>query len=380
MNDFNEKNPQETPPPYPSQPQAPFGGAPVSPQYAPQRSSHAGFITCAVVLGFMLVIGYVVISFMGDVLDSLGGLDIEGLASSASSNTIAVVNVDGLITNEADTLKVIEHYRNSPEIRAVLVRINSPGGSVGGSEEVYEALMDLRESGKHVVASMGNVGASGGMYIACAAEKIYSNAGTLTGSIGVIMSLPNFEKISEKIGISQVTLAHGKFKDVPSTMRQMTDEERQFLQTVLDDAYDQFAGVVLAGREKALAAAMKNLQAADESELELLGPDVVPPPGATVVEYLLQIADGRMMTGRQAVRLGLVDEIGTKSDAISYLAKIAKIDEPEIYEYKIRHGLAELLQMDAKASVGDMGEELAERVGLNVTGLRLEYRMQNYSF
>jgi protease-4 len=187
-------------------------------------------------------------------------------------------------------------------IKAVVLRINSPGGSVGAVQEIYEEVIRLKEKGKKVVVSMGDVGASGAYYIACAADKIVANPGTITGSIGVLMRLGNMEELFRKIGIKVEVIKRGKHKDIGSLSREMTAEEKRLLQGLIDDAYDQFLQVVIEGR---------NLR---KSKAE-------------------KIAQGQVFTGRQAKDLGLVDEIGNFQDAVRLAGKLAGIPgEPKVIE------------------------------------------------
>ena len=187
-------------------------------------------------------------------------------------------------------------------IKAVVLRINSPGGSIGAVQEIYEEVNRLKEKGKKVVVSMGDVGASGAYYIACAADKIVANAGTVTGSIGVLMSLGNMEELFRKIGIKVEVIKRGKHKDIGSLSREMTPEERKLLQGLIDDAYDQFLQAVIEGR---------NLK---KGEAE-------------------KIAQGQVFTGRQAKNLGLIDEIGNFQDAVRLAGKLAGIPgEPRVIE------------------------------------------------
>jgi len=187
-------------------------------------------------------------------------------------------------------------------IKAVVLRINSPGGSIGAVQEIYEEVNKLREKGKKVVVSMGDVGASGAYYIACAADKIVANPGTITGSIGVIMSLGNMEQLFRKIGIRVEVIKRGRHKDIGSPSRQMTLEEKELLQGLIDDAYNQFLQAVIEGRSL------------KESEAEKIG-------------------QGQIFTGRQAKDLGLIDEIGNFRDAVTLAGKLAGIPgEPKIIE------------------------------------------------
>ena len=166
------------------------------------------------------------------------------------------------------------------------MRINSPGGVVGPTQEVHDAILRLRQAGKPVVASLGAVAASGGYYIAVAADQIYANPGTLTGSIGVIMQLANFEQLMKKVGVDYVVVKAGQFKDIGNLGRPMSPDERRVLQALLDDVHGQFIGAVAAGRK-----------------LER--------------EEVVRFADGRVFSGAQAKDLKMVDALGGLEDAVT---------------------------------------------------------------
>ena len=181
------------------------------------------------------------------------------------------------------------------EFPALLLRIDSPGGTVGDSQEIHAALLRVREKGCHVVASFGNVSASGGVYVGVAADKIVANPGTITGSIGVILRGNNLSKLLEKIGIRFETVKSGLYKDILSPDRALTNEERELLQSLIDSSYDQFVEAVAQGR---------NLSK----------------------EEVRNFADGRVFTGNQAKELGLIDELGDEDHAKKLAAKLADLD------------------------------------------------------
>lgn len=305
---------------------------------------------------FSLVIG-VVMNFASEFMGS------RSLPVIRTSGTVGLVRVQGIIAddNTERILETIEHYRKAKNIRAVLVRIESGGGTVGGSQEIYEALKGLKQSGKKVVASLGDVAASGAYYVACAADEIFTNSGTLTGSIGVILSLPNLEGLAEKVGVKETVVKSGRFKDVPSLTRALAEEERALLQGVIDDTHNQFVEAVLEHREAQLAKALENLLQEEPQVLKELGPD------ATAERLLRRIADGRIMTGRQSVAYGLADTLGTQAQALERLAKLAQIEEPELYEYKPKRTLMDLLSASARSTLGKAAAPLQ--------GPRLEYRL-----
>ncbi|HTP41725.1 MAG TPA: signal peptide peptidase SppA [Nitrospiria bacterium] len=249
---------------------------------------------------------------------------------------LALVRVEGVITDAQDTVNELERYAKDPAVLGIVLRIDSPGGAVVPAQEIYEAVDRLRNTyGKKVVVSMGTVAASGGYYIASASDKIVASPGTLTGSIGVIMEIPNVEGLLKKVGVESIVIKSGSHKDTGSPFRKMRPEERALLQSVLDDVHHQFIDAVAKGR------------------------------GLTVVQ-VTRLADGRVFTGRQAKSAGLVDQLGDLHDAIHAAAALVHIEgEPEVIETKPRFSLRELLQ--SKLFGGGVA-------GLP-TGVRLEYRM-----
>jgi protease-4 len=210
---------------------------------------------------------------------------------------VAVVEVEGMILDVEDVLRDLKGYRDNPAVRAVVVRINSPGGVVGPTQEVHQAIVRLREAGKPVVASLGAVAASGGYYIAVAADRIYANPGTLTGSIGVIMQMANLESLMKKVGVDWVVVKAGTFKDLGNLGRPMTPDERRVLQTLLDDVHGQFIGAVAEGRRLDRA-------------------------------QVAQFADGRIFSGTQAKSLRMIDELGGLEDSVNAAARLAGLPVP----------------------------------------------------
>ncbi len=223
----------------------------------------------------------------------------DALSGTKDAHTVAVLELVGPIMDTKEVVAELHKYAFDKDVAGLVLRIDSPGGAVGPSQEVYEAVKKLREQ-KPIVVSMGSVAASGGLYAAMGATKVFANAGTLTGSIGVIMQFPNFEKIANTVGLQMVTIKSGKLKDVGNPFRQMTEEESEFLQATINSAQEQFVAAVAEGRG--------------------LDP-------AKVREF----ADGRVLTGLRAKELGLVDEIGGLHDAsraiFTILEKPLKDDE-----------------------------------------------------
>jgi len=220
-----------------------------------------------------------------------------------SREKVALIRVEGVIVDSREVIKALRRHQKDPEVKAILLRVDSPGGAVAPSQEIYDTLKDIQSEGeKKLVTSMGTVAASGGYYIASATDMIVANPGTLTGSIGVIMELTNLEGLMQKIGIESVTIKSGENKDVGSPFRKMKPAERAILQNVLDDVHSQFIEAVAEGRS--------------------LGVDAV-----------RKLADGRIFSGRQAKNLGLVDELGGLEAAIQLAAELGGIEgKPEVVE------------------------------------------------
>jgi protease-4 len=220
---------------------------------------------------------------------------------------VAVITVEGVITDARDVVEQLHRYRDLPSVKAVVLRVNSPGGAVAPSQEIYQEILKFRrEAKKPVVASMGSVAASGGYYIAAAADRIVANPGSLTGSIGVIMQIPNLGGLLQKVGIKATVIKSGANKDLASMTRDLTDSERRILQEVLDDVHDQFIDAVAAGRHL------------DRARVEPL-------------------ADGRIFSGRQALGLGLVDELGDFSDAIARAGALVGVSgRPKVIQERRR--------------------------------------------
>jgi len=268
-------------------------------------------------------------AFIGIILGLVG----RGLESPfLGSGNIGYVEVKGTIRNSRKVVEWIDKLSENSSIRAILVRIDSPGGGVAPSQEIYDALKRAREKGKPVVASIGSLGASGGYYIACAADKIVADPGSVTGSIGVIMQFPVIRDLLRKLGIDYEVIKSGEFKDIASPLRPMTDKERRLLKEVILDVYSQFVDVVAESR-------------------------------GLPKDSVLKIADGRILSGRQAYELGLVDTLGSQKVALDIARELGGIKgKPRLLKRKKRRiGLFDIL-------FGTVDELL--------TPVRLEYRME----
>lgn len=219
-----------------------------------------------------------------------------GRSGGGFGERIAVVEVDGVIADDGELLEQLREFRDDPWVRGYVVSINSPGGVVGPSQSIYRELKRLREEGRPVVATMGAVGASGGYLVALAADSILALPGTLTGSIGVIMELPNASELMDKVGVEVEVVKSSEHKDIGSPFRPMEAGDRALLDTLIQDVYGQFVDVVV--EERGLDRAQ-----------------------------VLAVADGRVISGRQAVALGLVDRIGNLTDAVAMAGRMAGLGE-----------------------------------------------------
>jgi protease-4 len=237
---------------------------------------------------------------------------------------VAVVDLEGLIAETDDIVRELRHHRDNPSIRAVVIRINSPGGVVGPTQEVHDALLRVRQAGKPVVASLGSVAASGGYYVAVAADQIYANPGSLTGSIGVIMQMANVDALMKKVGVDYVVVKAGQFKDLGNFSRPLTPEERRVIQALLDDVHAQFIEAVAKGRKLDRSA-------------------------------VVQFADGRVFSGTQALGLKMIDALGGLEEAIEAAAKLAKLPTPPPVERaRRRFSLIDLIRNELGLTVPSM--------------------------
>jgi protease-4 len=246
-------------------------------------------IAVIIVVSFLMIALLTLMAFIG--LSDEGSLFLTGMG-----DRVAIVDVHGVIENSSEVVRQLRKYAKDSSVPVVVLHINSPGGGAAASQEIYEEVNKLREDGKKVVASMGSVAASGGYYVACAADTIIANPATLTGSIGVIFQFPVAEELFKKIGVKFEVVKRGEIKDIGSMSRSMTERERESLQSVVDDTYNQFVDVVTQSRE------MER-------------------------EEVVRIADGSIFTGKQAKELGLVDELGNLQDAIGIAGEMAGMEE-----------------------------------------------------
>lgn len=240
------------------------------------------------------------------------------------SDRVALVKIEGVLLSSEQIVDELTDYAEDASIKAIVLRIDSPGGGVVVSQEIYNAVKNAKKEGKKIVASMGTVAASGGYYVAAAADKIVANPGTLTGSIGVKMEFANVEKLLEKIGVKGMVVKAGEYKDIGSPFRDMTDQEKKLLQGVIDDVHNQFIEAVAEGRK-------------------------LPPADVRA------IADGRIFTGRQALDLKLVDQMGDLAESIRVAGALAGIKgKPRMVEKKKKIPFFEYLKEESAAWIADV--------------------------
>ncbi len=289
---------------------------------SPRQKSRAGafflgaFSGCLVVFALVFLVGVVVAVSSGD----SGQLQL-------STNRVAVVPIEGEILDARDTIDSLHRYADNSLVRAIVVRIDSPGGAIAPSQEIYEAIRKIRqESGKPIVASLDSVAASGGFYIAVACDRIVANPGTITGSIGVIMQWMEMKDLLAWAKLKPETITSGAMKAAGSPYQQLTDAERQYLQGIVAELHGQFVRAVAEGRKGKISAA-----------------------------EVARIADGRVFTGEQALSLKLVDNIGNFDDAVKLAADLAGIHgKPAvIYPRTHKNGLLDLLSgsNDSEAAI-----------------------------
>ncbi len=256
--------------------------------------------------------------------------------SAPIGDKVAVIDVTGTISRTETIVDQIHQYRDDQGVKAIVLRINSPGGSVAPVQEIYSELKKLE---KPIVASMSSTAASGGYYIAAIADEILANPGTLTGSIGVIMQFTKLKGLYEKIGLEQQVVKSGKFKDTGSPVRNLTDEERELLQATLDDVHNQFIDAVFEGRQAHLTR-----------------------------EDIVALADGRIFSGQQALEHKLVDQLGNLTDAIDRAGELGGISgKPKVVRTKRKPSMLERL-------LGPTGKENLDKL-LDSAGVTFRYEL-----
>ena len=279
------------------------------------------------------------------IVAACAGMSSFGGSVTERGEHIALIRITGVITSgrsvtsmfsdstagSDDLIDQLEKARKNKSVKAIVLRINSPGGSPAASEEVYKELMRIRADKKPIYTSMADVAASGGYYIAAASDKIYADDSTLTGSIGVIWDVADMSGLFKKIGYSPQVVKSGKFKDIGSSNRPLTPEERTLLQGIVMDTYEQFVKAVATGRK-------------------------------LPVSEVKKIADGRIFTGSQARHVKLVDDIGGIQDTINAAAKAGGIKgEPKVVEYKRRLSFSDIMSSESESMQGIIGRQLIDQ-------------------
>ena len=250
-----------------------------------------------------------------------GAIDGSSAPISLGSNQIAALDLEGIIFDSKDFTQQLKEYGTHSGVKAVVLRLNSPGGGVAASQEIYEAVKKFRaDTHKKVVVSMSSVAASGAYYIACASDKIYANPGTITGSIGVIAEWYNYGELLKWAKMENIVFKSGTLKDAGSPTRPLTEAEKVYFQGLIDNMYNQFVSAVASSRNM------------DEARVR-------------------KLADGRVYTGQEAKKNGLVDELGTYQDALAAAAKLAGVSgEPRVVSPpKKKLSLLDFLLGDARS-------------------------------
>jgi protease IV len=282
---------------------------------------------CVVVFIFFVGFGIFLFKSVSDSEDTY-----EVTIGKSSGVKLAVVELKDVITSSEEIVRQFKKYGDDKSIKGILFRVDSPGGGVVASQEIYEEIKKVRDNGKPVVVSMGSVAASGGYYVACGGSRIVANRGTLTGSIGVIMRFLHYNKLMDKIGVDATTVKTGALKDAGSPWRPSTPEDKKYFDAITNDVYNQFIEVV-----------------AEERDLTRTA--------------VLGLADGRVFTGEQALDVGLVDTLGTYEDAVNIAAALAGIKgEPQLVkERKRRPTILDPLFGYVKEELGDLKEQFLQQ-------------------
>jgi protease-4 len=317
-------SPAEPPPAEPPRatPPSPIPPPADTPSLPPRKKSRVPLFLFGALSGCMLgVVLFVILAVAVSAMRSDTTTD-----NPFSTDKIAVVLIEGEIFESHDTLEALHRYADNSSVKAIVMRINSPGGAIAPSQEIYEEIRNVRRrSGKPIVASLDSVAASGGFYIASACDRIVANPGSLTGSIGVILQWMQIRDLLAWAKMKPETLTSGPMKAAGSPYEQLTDAQRAYLQSVVEQLHGQFVRAVAAGRK---------MPVADVS----------------------RIADGRVFTGEQALGLKLVDELGNLDDAIHVAAKLAGVHgrPGTIYPKKKKPGLLDLMtnQTDSESALG----------------------------
>ncbi len=286
------------------------------PNQTPSQSKNTTFyiVLLSVIAFFIISLVIVVYAFQKVIGHNSSSL------LSLNSNEISLIEIQGPIYESDDTVRRIRRFKNSSK-KALILRINSPGGAVAPSQEIYSEILNARENKKIIVASLGSLAASGAYYIAAACDKIVADPGTVTGSIGVIAEFPEASRLLGKIGINFQIVKSGKFKDTGTFNRPMSSDEKRYLQETINDVYQQFLASVIQSRKEVFQKKLSTI----------LGKKYTAVSDNEIHNHLLQFADGRVLTGKKAFDLGFVDKLGNYYDAVRLAADLAGIKgEPTV--------------------------------------------------
>ncbi|HEY2829889.1 MAG TPA: signal peptide peptidase SppA [Thermoanaerobaculia bacterium] len=305
--------------------------APVLQPLAPRKKSRAGVFFVGAFSGCLLalLVGGFLLAFFAMSRTDEGEFSISG-------SKVAIVPIEGEIVDARDTVEALHRYADNSTVRAIVMRINSPGGAIAPSQEIYETIRSVRaSSGKPIVASLDSVAASGGFYIAAACDRIVANPGSITGSIGVILQWMETKDLIEWAKIKPQTITAGAMKDIGSPYRDMTDAERAYLQSVVAQLHSQFIRAVAAGRK-----------------------------GKMTEADVAKIADGRIFTGEQALSLKLVDSLGNLDDAVRTAAKLGGVHgkPATIYPRRRKSTLFDVLSGSGNESRSTIEKILGEQI------------------
>lgn len=278
------------------------------------------------VIGVFLVASVVIALLVSGSAPSQGEYDLSG-----SNPKVAIVNLRGTIVSSRHIVSSLQELAENRSVKSIVLRVDSPGGGVAASQEIFEEVKSIRDTVKPIVVSMGSIAASGGYYVSCGATRIVANPGTITGSIGVIAMFPNYAKLMDKLGLKMDVIKSGKYKDSGSPFRKMTEADKKYFYGVVENSYDQFLNTV--ARQRKLA-----------------------------VDKLKKFADGRVFTGQQALKLGLVDTLGSLEDAISIAAKLGHIKgKPDVVQARSPRTLVDILLGDLLQKVPFFQKDFIEQ-------------------
>ncbi len=316
------------------------------PEQTQKRSGKVFWIAIISFLSFCFIIGIIIVLILfKSIFSGMNKNEFEYEVIKSGNEKIAIIDLDYTIITPEILVRQIKKYREDKSIKAIVLRIDSPGGGSAATHEMYEEVKKTRDSGKPVVVSVGTIAASGGYYVACGANKIVANPSSLVGSIGVIIQYITIRDLADKLGIKDVTVTSGDLKDTGNPFRDVSEKDKKYLQDIINDSYELFVEIV-----------------AKERKIN--------------IDTLKAIATGRVYTGRQAIKLGLIDTLGTLDDAIKIAAELSNIKgEPTIIKEKRKtYFLDLLLDSISKIGLGEINKLLKDEY-LNKPVLQYKYEI-----